>query len=334
MKYILEEYTINAYNAGSKAREDATKIVLNNGYHSIGINDKRSTHKETKLNKALLLIKLFVSMFFKLKKGDVLFMQQSWTVMKVIFLLKKVIEFKIIYLIHDVYSIKYDDKQAHQQEIDYEMGILSKCDFVIAHNQYMIDRLTAYGCNTKLINLKIFDYLTDVSFKRREFSEVPSISFAGDMKKSTFLKELDNIPNDVLKIYAYGNPAMDFENIDYEGKVDAAILPRVIEGNFGLIWEGEYILDEKDNYTRFNNPHKASLYINSGLPLVVWDRSAIANFVRDEGIGICISSLDEIADCLRRISAEEYDHMTKNCECLSSKLKAGYYLSTAISKIY
>lgn len=44
-KYVLEEYVLNEYNASSKAREDVSHFVMQNGFQSIAKNDKRKFRK-------------------------------------------------------------------------------------------------------------------------------------------------------------------------------------------------------------------------------------------------------------------------------------------------
>ncbi|UXZ08780.1 hypothetical protein F1B95_08005 [Clostridium perfringens] len=46
-----------------------------------------------------------------------------------------------------------------------------------------------------------------------------------------------------------------------------------IEGDFGLIWDGTSINicdGSFGEYTKFNTPHKLSMYIASEIPVIVW----------------------------------------------------------------
>ena len=57
---------------------------------------------------------------------------------------------------------------------------------------------------------------------------------------------------------------------------------------------------------RFNNPHKLSLYVALGLPVIVWREAAIAEFVLKQGIGITVSDLLELNDISTKVSTEGY----------------------------
>ena len=53
---------------------------------------------------------------------------------------------------------------------------------------------------------------------------------------------------------------------------------------------------------KINASHKASLYLASQKPLIVWNQSALANFVEDNKLGITIDSLEDIEKELLELS--------------------------------
>ena len=87
------------------------------------------------------------------------------------------------------------------------------------------------------------------------------------------------------------------------------------------------------NYLRYNNPHKLSLYLSSGLPVIVWKDSAEANFVEKNGVGLTVNSLFELSEILGQISQDEYLQMATNAKNIMKNLKEGYYLKNAVDKI-
>ena len=330
-KYVLEEYVLNGFNASSKAREDVSKFVLDFGFESIAQNDKSNIR--TKVGKSVLALKVYCSLLLKLKKDDILFLQTSMKVLEGIFRIKEIKHFKIVYLIHDVFSIRYDNEDKHEKEIRQEINALNKCDYVICHNSVMKERLEELGCRSTLIELEIFDYkVPNGSIPKKQDMTVPSIAFAGNIAKSSFLMDLDTRIKKI-NVNVYGNPLTKFQKLTYKGTVPAEELPQKIEGMYGLIWEGEYIAHEEDNYLRYNNPHKTSLYIVSGLPIVIWSKAAMANFVISNNIGITIDSLNELEDRLYNISEDEYRTMKNNCLCLRKQLLNGYHLKKAIDRV-
>ena len=110
-------------------------------------------------------------------------------------------------------------------------------------------------------------------------------------------------------------------------------LPGALEGSWGLVWDSQSVdscIGPTGNYLRYNNPHKASLYLSSGLPLIVWADSALAAFVRDNRVGICIDSLKELRRLIDRISSKEYAEMVANSSRLAENLRSGYYTRVAM----
>jgi hypothetical protein len=84
---------------------------------------------------------------------------------------------------------------------------------------------------------------------------------------------------------------------------------------------------------RFNNPHKLSLYVSLGLPVVVWKEAAIAEFVLTRGIGVTISDLRELGDIPRRVSPQEYREMAARVTSLSHRVKRGEFVRQALGRV-
>ena len=64
MNYTIEEYVFNEFNASSKARKDVSRFILENGFVSIGKNDK--THiKNNKFAKILLALHASVGQYLE-----------------------------------------------------------------------------------------------------------------------------------------------------------------------------------------------------------------------------------------------------------------------------
>lgn len=332
MNYAIEEYVFNDYNASSKARKDVSHFVHQFGFKTLIKNDK-SQKRYGKLAKSLKAFQIFAKVFF-LNKNDVLFIQTSHLLLKPILRIKKFRKFKVIYLIHDVFSLCYNTElsiREHYNEIERDIKLLNGCDCVIAHNQIMIDRLRKLGCKTSLVSLNIFDYACTIPAKERIWDKNNiEIAFAGNISKSRFLNQLDK-NNPPFQVNVYGSPQPLFQHLNYKGCVDADLLPNVIEGHFGLIWEGDYEVNLENNYNQINNPHKLSMYIVAGLPIITLKGTAAGAFIEKEEIGFTVTSLDEIHDKITHISEKQYNAMTIKCLCLRNMLINGSHIKQALS---
>ena len=84
---------------------------------------------------------------------------------------------------------------------------------------------------------------------------------------------------------------------------------------------------------KFNNPHKTSLYITTGLPILIWREAAMAQFVINNNIGIAIDSLIDLDKILDDVTIDEYRVMRKNVLELSKDLKNGNYTKRIVKKL-
>ena len=77
------------------------------------------------------------------------------------------------------------------------------------------------------------------------------------------------------------------------------------------------------NYLRYNSPHKLSLYIAAGMPVIVWKNSALSEYIEQKNIGITVNSLLELDEKIGDISEEEYKEILRNVRVEGEKLRKG-----------
>ena len=82
---------------------------------------------------------------------------------------------------------------------------------------------------------------------------------------------------------------------------------------------------------KYNNPHKLSLYIAAGLPVVVWEKAAIADFVKKYNIGIIVKSLLDLDKEINSLSEEQYEEFKQNILVLQKNVTNGYYTRRALN---
>ena len=82
---------------------------------------------------------------------------------------------------------------------------------------------------------------------------------------------------------------------------------------------------------RYNNPHKLSLYISAGIPVIVWKDSAVADFVIQEKIGFVVSDLSNINTVISNMDSNEYREYLLKISDLQQKVIKGEYLKKSLS---
>ena len=333
--YLSKNYPDTA-SAGNKAKTDIEKILSDLGYKNAGLAQTRYSNKIAGFILTLIGICM---VFFKISKGDTVVMQYPFKkyysfVCNIVHLKKG----KVITIIHDLGALR-----RKKLSIDQETRRLNHSDILIVHNRKMRDWLQQQAYQKPMVCLEIFDYLSPVTNKKQHLFDEKSITvaYAGALnyRKNKFLYSLDNLrPKWRLELYGMGFEESRIENKEifrYHGFVHSDQLIENARANFGLVWDGESTSSctgSFGEYLRINNPHKVSLYIRCNCPVIIWEEAALASFVSENKIGICVRSLEDLDSVLSSVSPELYNEMLENITHLDQKISSGYYLSKALAE--
>lgn len=353
MRYIIREFNNEEkfkYNAGSKARNDADFILRNAGAKEIPVPVMNAKEREKagqirSLYYHLTVEKAWEKVLTELRDGDTVIFQfpvKAHTV-----LLSRVLRklrqrgIRTVALIHDLEYLRnvnyaQTSKSTGLRLKMEEVSALKEFTRIIAHNEsmkrFLTDRL---GIDEKkIVVLGIFDYLIpDYDPEVIRYDRL-SVNIAGSMDpdKSGYIYKL---PAGVqFELYGADYRGSESAFVHYHGKFPPDEIPGKLTGGFGLVWDGT----ETDtcsgvfgSYLRYNNPHKTSLYLAAGIPVIIWEEAAMAGFVRNERCGIVLSSLNELGKVLKRLTEDEYQEMKMNAETVGKRLREGYYTLRAVN---
>lgn len=328
--YLARDYK-GTLSAGNKARTDIEAIMTRMDFHNLGLRQSVSKGGMKHFLRNLAGVLKECAM---IHRGDVIVVQYP---------LKKYFSFvcriahargaKVVALIHDLGSFR---RKALTEE--QEIKRLSNADVVIAHNASMRKWLEEHGCTARVTELGIFDFLSPARPQAvQPLAEGYRVVYAGNLqrRKNSFLYTI--IPSKWSMIL-YGNgfeaaEAAGNKNIDYRGFASPADLISNAGGDFGLVWDGDSAETCSGNYgeyLRLNNPHKTSLYIRCGLPVIIWKEAALAPFITQNGLGIAVDSLEQLNSVLPSISEEQYKQMRQNVLAMAERLAAGKFAEAAI----
>lgn len=238
---------------------------------------------------------------------------------------------KVYLIIHDVESLRaFSHDPAF---IAWEIAFFNQSDGLIVHNAKMRDWLQKNGVHVPMVELQIFDY--DNPQPMIETADYQgSLCYAGNLAKADFLQEL-HLQH---QLHLFGpNPAAELkQQAAYHGSFTPEELPAHLQGNFGLVWDGSR-LDQTAGkfgaYLKYNDPHKTSLYLSSGLPVVIAQEAALADFITSQGLGIAVASLQDLDAKLAAVSKEEYQQMQYQVQQVGNKIRRGAYIKTAVKKM-
>ena len=223
----------------------------------------------------------------------------------------------------------------------YGFGLLKK-SFVILHKGRMWNYLVDNGI-TPVGEIRLWPHLINPSGssskKVRRSDEIggeirPSILYAGNLnpEKASFIFQLGSLKRPV-SIYGEGHQMKPDSNITLFPSFKPESPPQFTHPQLGLIWDGDSmdsLIGTFGEYNKINLPAKLSLYIALGIPIVASSQSGIAAFIKETGIGICVTSLDKIP---MSFSDSEWRNMELNCKKMQRAVTHGDSLLGAFDEL-
>lgn len=341
-------------NAGSKARNDVESILDAMGFEPVDV-----VIPYVKVKTVFGAVKTTFSNYRFWKKqlkglasGDSVLMQFPPRSHSALFpnLIRKLRKrgITVTFLVHDLETMRYKDTSElplmkRARIYLEETRLIRTADYVICHNPKMKQYLVGQGLPEQaLIPLGIFDYLTEFGPEAEgvhceKTAEGNRVIIAGNLspEKCVYLNDLGKVGGVHFNLYGVGYQDLGQDNVTYMGSFLPDELVGELRGDFGLVWDGTSIdtcSGNFGNYLRLNDPHKLSLYLTAGIPVVVWEEAAVADFVKAENVGVTVRSLTELGDVLATLTDEEYNRMQQNALRISRLTRSGHYLTNAITK--
>lgn len=337
-KIYFEFINGKANNGGNKARRDAQVLFERNGY-------KKKTIPFCATDswiKSILFIPFGIHAVLSLaQKNEIImnFHQFSRKEALILWFLKKIKKaknLKLVALVHDLPELQF--KQDFPKK-SYRTENLLRFDDIIAHNESMKQWIKENGGeNHRIYSLEIFDYLSSEQNSGGVFGN--EIIIAGNLRedKTKYLQGLGML--NTLKFNLYGinlsQNISQLKNINYKGAFSPEEVITNILGSYGLVWDSETLKGGEGymgEYQRYNNPHKISLYLAAGFPVIAWKEAALAPLVEDNNLGFVVNDLSEIPKFIENITEDDYREMKQNALDIGEKLRKGYFLTHVLQQI-
>jgi hypothetical protein len=251
---------------------------------------------------------------------------------------------RTVIIVHDIKSLQTTlfRKEISDTLLDgirrFEKLLFEQADYIIVHSHRMGQYISSqFTIKARIIPLEFFDYLSEPTNARLgEPQTKRKVAFAGYLgpAKDNLLQAIfSHLPkaNEIsYNLYGADLPVRRYsrEDINYRGAFQPDILPSVLrqENDLGLLWDA---LDKRQmQYYGMIVPHKCSLYIRAGLPLVVPKETYIGAKAEDLHIGYSIGSLDDLLDL-----NPHRDISMNNLQDMQSKVASGHFTRRMIKKI-
>lgn len=354
MKYYIFEQSRNiggSMTAGVKARCDVEDILAAEGYARITVLQSRYPRNTTanKIKASMETGKQWRELAKKLDADDILVVQlplseHTLEFGAVIARLKRkgVKTFAVVHDLEKLRNMKAHNTirawKGHIRNFLEETWALRNFSKIIVHNEKMFEMMAEMGYpKEQLVSLDIFDYVIAQEIEAERVGDPEGIIIAGNLleSKAGYVYKLPEDDRVKFSLYGVNYTGTANANTAYYGAFDPGILPFVLNGKYGLVWDGpeaSTCSGIHGEYLRINNPHKTSLYLAAGFPVIIWEEAALAAFVRKNGVGICVKSLDQIPAVLSNVSDDDYIRLRSNVEKLSHKLRNGGFLKAALGQ--
>ena len=340
-KFYIDSRVLGYYTASDKAKSDISRTISSlNGYKLIPLSCKGEKMHISNFHFILEIVNLF--RYLRIKDSIILVQHPFQLGILNLGCLNIVAKRrnKIIILSHDLNSIRYGGMKYRRNEIKQ----FKAASCIISHNEKYTEALREMGIKVPIVNLGVFDYYLDNSCEKlllRKFSK--SVSFVGNLEKSAFIEDWLQLSRcyDIELIGSCSDEKKTrftvVEKCVYKGVFSPEEVPFKISGSFGLVWDG-YSVDACDKggkmgeYLKYNNPHKFSLYLAAGIPVIVWKGSALAAFVEKNGVGITINSLKDLDMVLSQMTESVYEAIVDKIKPVQKKITSGGFTVEAINK--
>jgi hypothetical protein len=336
-----KKYFIRVYDAGIKVSHgkignlDIEKNLKRNNFRPISFPLRNSFSLRSKFLRFFYLLKTISTI-----PGNSVVVFQYPLYARLEMLLLKLLRLKrslkFVCFITDINGIKDGNTILLRKEINF----FRQFSLFIVHNDTMKRWLSEKVPSNNISIIEFFDFFATTNHSERK--KKTEIAFAGNLEKSGFIEQLPLIfsKSSNLRMHLYG-PGFQLKqetgsNIQFEGVVAPYQLPSKIKGSFGLVWDGDsaYGLEGSlGTYFKIISPHKLSLYILSGLPLITHSEAACAHLIKKYRIGFVVNSITEIKNCIHSLSDDEYQMMKVNCNALAERISTGQNLQEALRKL-
>lgn len=340
-------------HAGGKAREDLRSIFLDIGFTELKIECPQIERARSRFIKKVAyhfsIEREWETLIEELATGDTLILQ--FPVFNHTLLLNRAIKkakrkgVKLYAFIHDLNCLRLSSDSSFslaermrmkKEEIDE----LHEFDSIVVHNnamkKYMISNLGIDS--TRMVSIELFDYLVNDTFiPFNETDDHNKCIIAGNLmrNKAGYVYKLPNSPEFELFGVNFDEDGLK-NNIHHNGSFLPEELPKHLKGGYGLVWDGDSAdtcTGSWGEYLRYNNPHKVSLYLACGIPVIIWEEAALANFVKEHNVGITVKSLHEIDEALAGVTQGQYETLKRNAIELSDKLRNGHFTKAALRQL-
>jgi len=220
----------------------------------------------------------------------------------------------------------------YDKEDNFTLNQLKQFDCLIVPTEKFAKRLHEDGVNTPTIVFNFLDFIYDGPLLEKKFQKKVYIASGRAIR-------LTNYNMDSIETVVIGRNRTPNDNIKTEAHRPYDHLPILFDGGFAAVDMinnvstnviGEGARFDWDKYSEYTAPSKQSLYMASGMPLIVRPENANAEFIKKAGIGLVMEDLSELDAILDKMTEEEYNQMVEKMKPFQKAVSSGYFAKRAL----
>jgi len=243
---------------------------------------------------------------------------------------------RIIAYVYDlpVVQVPPPSRAERMKALEVEREFFDLIDVFMVFNDEMAKYLNKQGIESKrIVTYEILDHHGPPPPPFKPLGKPAKIVYAGALTREIVgpLERLGKCRN--CRYIFYGKDGgllsgITREDFEYRGFIHPTVIHKYLqEADFGLL----SYHPRRARYMRFGHGDKFTLYIASGLPVIVLSNLEYpVKLVEKYRVGYIARSLEEIPDIVTNITEEEYSKTRQNVVQLARKITQGYFFKKAL----
>lgn len=102
----------------------------------------------------------------------------------------------------------------------------------------------------------------------------------------------------------------------------SGLLLELAKGGFGLVWYGDECWNQ---YMKYNNSFKLSVYLAAGIPVIVPRRISNQYIIEKNYLGLVVDSLEEAVDQVQDMEESVYKEYVRHVKEFALLIRNGYF---------
>lgn len=226
---------------------------------------------------------------------------------------------KVIIFVHDIQQMMFNSEE---YILNREIDIFNKADLLILPSVKIYNILAAKGLNIQIpiVFQKIWEMPGYPEFTRHYNKK--KFVFTGNFTRFPFLNTYHG--KTMIEQFDGQKPMRDNDRsfIWMGYREPHELMKELADGGFGLVWsDKEYF----DRYYSWNQPHKLGFNLAAGIPVIIRNGSVHTEFIKDNGLGYVVDSIEEADELVQNTSDDEYQKLIHNVAKIQPLLLSGAY---------